>query len=197
MFLGYLCSCLHSSKKYNVCLLQPRYSNMFDLLNNEDFRKFVLDNNLISYSISWIVAITSTLLIQSAVGDILLPTVYFSTVFLFSKIGAETNPVFSAVFEKVNKINVANFFKELISFFVVVLLLYFLTREVMTKWMGKQYVNDGSNTVGSNTTSPSSHVLMDVSANATTATDIPNQQPLFNQVSGNVFTPSFSSWTSS
>lgn len=170
--------------------------NMFDLLNNEDFRKFVLDNNLISYSISWIVAITSTLLIQSAVGDILLPTVYFSMVFLFSKIGAETNPVFSAVFEKVNKINVANFFKELISFFVVVLLLYFLTQEVMMKWMGKQYVNDGSNTVGSNTTSPSSHVLMDVSANATavTATDIPKQQPLFNQVSGNVFTPSFSSY---
>lgn len=169
---------------------------MFDLLNNEDFRKFVLDNNLISYSITWVVAITVALLIQSAVGDILLPTVYFSMVFLFSKIGAETNPVFSSVFEKVNKINVANFLKELISFFVVIFLLYFLTREVMTKWMGKEYVNDGSNQLGSNTTSPSSRVLMDVSANAVDSyTYTPmSQQPLFNQVSGNVFTPSFSSY---
>lgn len=178
---------------------------MFDLLNNEDFRKFVLDNNLISYSITWVVAITVALLIQSAVGDILLPTVYFSMVFLFSKIGAESNPIFSSVFEKVNKINVANFLKELISFFVVILLLYFLTQEVMMKWMGKEYVNDGSNQLGSNTTSPSSRVLMDVSnntyaENATNAanTDTPlSQQPLFNQGSGNVFTPSFSSWTSS
>lgn len=173
---------------------------MFDLLNNEDFRKFVLDNNLISYSITWVVAITVALLIQSAVGDILLPTVYFSMVFLFSKIGAESNPIFSSVFEKVNKINIANFLKELISFFVVILLLFFLTQEVMMKWMGKEYVNDGSNQLGSNTTSPTSHVLMDASVNAVIDVSANNplvKQPLFNQASGNVFTPSFSSWTSS
>lgn len=97
------------------------------LIDSEKFKKFVVENKLVSYAASWVVAVTATVLVQSFVGDIVLPTLYIAISCTFSFFGFKLGKNFDFLnaFEKVKKINVSNFLKELISFIIMLFLLYY------------------------------------------------------------------------
>ena len=101
---------------------------MDKVIDAERFKKFVIDNKLVSNAAGWIVAVSSTVLIQSTVGDVLLPSIYFCIVFLMHKIGFpyEEKSGYLSIFEKVNKINISNFLKEFISFAIMLTILYYI-----------------------------------------------------------------------
>lgn len=101
-----------------------------------DLKAFIVEHNLITYSVSWVVAVTFTLFIQSAVGDILLPSLYYLTQAFKMAFGFkdETTSSVDSIFEKVNKINVANFLKETITLVLILLVLYVLIKDVINNW---------------------------------------------------------------
>jgi len=111
-------------------------SSVFDL---ENFKKFVIDNNLVSYATSWVVAVAATTLIRSTVGDLFLPSVYLLIVFLLNKTGfpveKETSTGILSIFEKVKKINLSNFLNELISFIIIIIILYYIITFVILNWI--------------------------------------------------------------
>ena len=100
------------------------------LINLEDFKKFILDNNIISVAVGVIIAYSAWDLIQSAVGDIILPGLHFTFLrHLFS-----TNEFVSSVFEPVNKLNIPRFTKQVLSFLIVILLTYLFIHNIVIKW---------------------------------------------------------------
>lgn len=113
-------------------------------------KMFILEHNLISYSVSWVVAVTFTLFIQSAVGDILLPSLYYAFLAIKTGLGYST-PTSSvdSIFEKVNKINVANFLKETITLFLILLVLYILIRDILNNWIREPAQRDGGSSSSS------------------------------------------------
>ena len=129
---------------------------MFELIDFNDLKAFIIEHNLISYSVSWVVAVTFTLFIQSAVGDILLPSFYY--IFQAIKISLGfSNRVDSvdSIFEKVNKINVANFLKETITLFLILLVLYVLIKDIINNWVKiPTTTSTSSGLIGSTSTQP-------------------------------------------
>lgn len=100
---------------------------MQKVIDAERFKKFVIENKLVSNAAGWVVAVSSTVLIQSSVGDVLLPSLYFTILFLMQKIGIpyDEKSGYLSIFEKVNKINLSNFIKELLSFAIMLTILYY------------------------------------------------------------------------
>lgn len=127
---------------------------MFELIDINDLKSFIIEHNLISYSVSWVVAVSFTLFIQSAVGDILLPSIYYIFQSIKMALGFSNRivSVESSLFEKVNKINVANFLKETISLFLILLVLYILIKDIIDNWVQipiQQQQKNGSGLISS------------------------------------------------
>jgi large-conductance mechanosensitive channel len=100
------------------------------LINIEDFKRYIVDNNIISVTVGVIVAYSAWDLIQSAVGDIILPGLHFAILrHIFS-----TNDFVSSVFEPVNKLNIPRFTKQVLSFIIVLTLTYLFIHHVIMKW---------------------------------------------------------------
>lgn len=103
----------------------------------EDFKKFVVENKLVTFAASWAVAVGATSLIHSTVGDIFLPSVYLVIVFLLKQLGHEYQETsgYLSVFEKANKVNIGNFLKEFISFIITMTLLYNFIIFIGNNWV--------------------------------------------------------------
>jgi large-conductance mechanosensitive channel len=83
------------------------------ILDFKDFNNFLNDNKIIGTVIAVIVAYSAWDLIQSLVGDIILPSIYF---LIFQRINSKYT---NGIFEPMNKLNIPNFIKELLSFAMV------------------------------------------------------------------------------
>lgn len=146
---------------------------MFELIDFNDLKSFIIEHNLISYSVSWVVAVAFTLFIQSAVGDILLPTIYFTFRAIKGGLGfPDKEDTVDSIFEKVHKINIANFLKETISLFLILLVLYVLIRDIINNWVRDTSSNSLFNT---NLTKPISTNPVSTTEKNTTIT----QQPYY------------------
>ena len=151
---------------------------MDKIIDAERFKKFVIDNKLVSNAAGWIVAVSSTVLIQSTVGDVLLPTIYFCIVFLMHKIGFpyEEKSGYLSIFEKVNKINISNFLKEFISFAIMLTILYYIITFVINNLIDEKgnYKQQSPNQI-SPTVSPNQ-----ISPTPTVSTTSPTTDPMPN-----------------
>lgn len=151
---------------------------MTEWLNFKDLKIFILENNLISYSVSWVVAVTFTLFIQSAVGDILLPSIYYLFLAIKTSLGYSTSPNVDSIFEKVNKINVANFLKEAVSFFCILIILYILIRDVLNHWIRVPAENNGNGLIQTKHSTFHDSSQTDSNTGAAASTNI-TQQPYY------------------
>jgi len=148
---------------------------MFELIDINDLKAFIIENNLVSYSVSWVVAVTFTLFIQSAVGDILLPSMYYIYQAIKLSLGFSNRvETVDSIFEKVNKINLANFLKETISFILILLVLYLLIKDIINNWIKIPSGGNNSNSgLISSSTKPTPTPTPTPSNNNTTITRQP------------------------
>jgi large-conductance mechanosensitive channel len=99
------------------------FESLFEL---NDFKKFLSDNKVIGTVIAVIVAYSAWDLIQSLVGDIILPSIYF---LIFQRI----NPRYTnGIFEPMNKLNIPNFIKEFLSFAMVLFVTFTLIYQIIS-----------------------------------------------------------------
>ena len=76
------------------------YLNPQQLVDMQNFKKFLLDNNIIATTAGVLIAYSAWDFIQSFVGDLALPGIYFLFIQRFI-----TNDFVSSVFEPVNRLN--------------------------------------------------------------------------------------------
>jgi large-conductance mechanosensitive channel len=94
-----------------------------------EFKQFMLDNKILSTIIGLAVGLSAKDLIDSTVGDIFLPGLYFLVFRHFSTKYA------GGVFEPMNRLNLSNFIEKIISFFLVVVISFFVLNHIIKKWI--------------------------------------------------------------
>lgn len=111
------------------------------LIDFQNFKKFLIDNNVISTTVGVLIAYSAWNFIQSFVGDLTLPAIYYLFVGSFIK-----NEFVSSIFEPVKKLNLPKFFTELLSFLLIIIFTYLSIQYIIKNWMTT------STTINQNTT---------------------------------------------
>jgi large-conductance mechanosensitive channel len=107
-----------------------QYLSPQQFLDLQNFKKFLLDNNIIATTAGVLIAYSAWDFIQSFVGDLVLPGIYFLFIQRFI-----TNGFVSSVFEPVNRLNLPKFIARLISFTVVILFTFLFIQYVIKNWL--------------------------------------------------------------
>jgi large-conductance mechanosensitive channel len=124
---------------------------MFEpIFDFQGFKIFLQDNKIIGTVIAVIVAYSAWDLIQSFVGDIILPTIYF---LLFHRINTKYT---SIIFEPMNKLNIPKFIKEFLSFIVVL----FLTFTLIYQGVNNKILDNTKNNNNKNNDNNNNNFLM-------------------------------------
>jgi len=92
------------------------------------FEKFIYENSILSTTAGVLVAYSAKDMIQSFVGDLLLPGIYF--IFVQNYVNSK---FVSKVFEPVNKLDLPRFFSNLISFMVILFITYLTIQHIIKK----------------------------------------------------------------
>jgi large-conductance mechanosensitive channel len=98
---------------------------MWDL--NQDFKDFVVRNNIASTMAAVTIAFSTGTTIRSLACDIILPCIYAAFV--------KRMNILSGAFEPIGSINIDNFIKELFTWIMVVLITFLLIEYVFRYWM--------------------------------------------------------------
>lgn len=106
------------------------FSDLFSI--NDQFKQFIIGNNVISTIVGVIIAYSAWDFIQSLVGDIILPGMYF----LFFQRMFRNSEFVSSVFEPVNKMNIPKFTKQLFSFFIVIIVTFLSIQYIANRVIG-------------------------------------------------------------
>jgi large-conductance mechanosensitive channel len=114
----------------------------------QNFKKFLIDNNIIATTAGVLIAYSAWDFIQSFVGDLVLPGIYFLIIDRFI-----SNGFVSSVFEPVNKLNLPKFFTRLISFSIVIIFTFLFIQFVIKHWITQDNNNIQSNIQGNIITS--------------------------------------------
>jgi large-conductance mechanosensitive channel len=93
----------------------------WNLFHNEQTKRFIISNGIVGTTIGVIVAYSAWDLIQSVVGDVILPGIFF--IFIFPFIG---NGYVSNIFAPIQKLDLQKFVQKLLSFLIVVVLVIFI-----------------------------------------------------------------------
>jgi large-conductance mechanosensitive channel len=107
-----------------------QYLSPQQFLDLQNFKKFLLDNNIIATTAGVLIAYSAWDFIQSFVGDLVLPGIFFLFIQRFI-----TNGFVSSVFEPVNRLNLPKFIARLISFTVVILFTFLFIQYVIKNWL--------------------------------------------------------------
>ena len=110
-----------------------QYLSPDQLIDMQNLKKFLLDNNIIATTAGVLIAYSAWDFIQSFVGDLILPGIYFLIIGLFVK-----SDFVSSIFEPVNRLNLPKFFTRLISFIVVITFTFLFIQYIIKNWL-----NDG------------------------------------------------------
>jgi len=95
----------------------------------QHFGEFVVQNGIVSTTAAVIIAYAAWDLTKSFVGDLFLPGLYFTVIFPFV---GEKSEWHSVVFAPMEKLDVPNFLKNFISFFIVLFMTYYLIQNVVS-----------------------------------------------------------------
>ena len=98
----------------------------------QNFRNFLIDNNIIATTTGVLIAYSAWDFIQSFVGDLVLPGIYFLFIGRFI-----TNGFVSSVFEPVNKLNLPKFITSFISFTIVIIITFLFIQFVIKNWINQ------------------------------------------------------------
>lgn len=130
------------------------YLNPQQLVDMQNFKMFLLDNNIIATTAGVLIAYSAWDFIQSFVGDLALPGIYF----LFIKQFISNNFI-SSVFEPVNKLNLPKFITRLFSFVIVIIFTFLVIQYIIKNWLSDIIISNtttlptaSSDTQGSNRT---------------------------------------------
>jgi large-conductance mechanosensitive channel len=93
------------------------------------FQQFLSDNNILATTAGVLIAYSAWDLIQSFVGDLTLPAIYFVFIQRFI-----SNKFVSKVFEPVNKMNIPKFISRLISFIIVLVITFWTIHYIITNF---------------------------------------------------------------
>jgi large-conductance mechanosensitive channel len=104
---------------------------MWNLLEIDEIRDFILENKIISAAVGWVIAISVAQTIQSAVGDIILPSVYFFIMYLSGFYHLSHLSKLSPIFEGSDKINIMRFLKEFISMVIVFIITFLVIKHLV------------------------------------------------------------------
>lgn len=107
-----------------------QYLSPQQFLDLQNFKKFLLDNNIIATTAGVLIAYSAWDFIQSFVGDLVLPGIYFLFIQRFVSSG-----FVSSVFEPVNRLNLPKFITRLISFTVVISFTFLFIQYVIKYWL--------------------------------------------------------------
>ena len=107
-----------------------QYLSPQQFLDLQNFKKFLLDNNIIATTAGVLIAYSAWDFIQSFVGDLVLPGIYFLFIQRFI-----TNGFVSSVFEPVNRLNLPKFIARLISCTVVISFTFLFIQYVIKNWL--------------------------------------------------------------
>lgn len=107
-----------------------RYLSPDQLIDMQNLKKFLMDNNIIATTAGVLIAYSAWDFIQSFVGDLILPGIYFLIIGRFVK-----NDFVSSVFEPVNRMNLPKFFTRLISFSVVLTFTFLFIQYIIKNWL--------------------------------------------------------------
>lgn len=107
-----------------------QYLSPQQLIDMQNFKQFLLDNNIIATTAGVLIGYSAWDFIQSFVGDLIFPGLYFLIVRQFVK-----NEFVSSVFEPVNKLNLPKFFTRLISFTFVIIFTFLFIQYVIRNWV--------------------------------------------------------------
>jgi large-conductance mechanosensitive channel len=120
------------------------YFSPEQLVDIKNLKTFLLDNNIIATTAGVLIAYSAWDFIQSFVGDLILPGVYFLFIVRFV-----SNKFFSSVFEPVNRLNLPRFITRLISFVVVITFTFLFIQYIIKNWLNDK--TDGSKPVAPTT----------------------------------------------
>jgi len=109
-----------------------QYLSPQQFIDFQNFKKFLIDNNIIATTAGVLIAYSAWDFIQSFVGDLVLPGVYFLIIDRFI-----SNGFVSSVFEPVNKLNLPKFITRLISFSIVIIFTFLFIQFVIKNWVNK------------------------------------------------------------
>lgn len=109
-----------------------QYLSPQQFIDFQNFKKFLIDNNIIATTAGVLIAYSAWDFIQSFVGDLVLPGIYFLIIDRFI-----SNGFVSSVFEPVNKLNLPKFITRLISFSIVIIFTFLFIQFVIKNWVNK------------------------------------------------------------
>jgi large-conductance mechanosensitive channel len=109
-----------------------QYLSPQQFIDFQNFKKFLIDNNIIATTSGILIAYSAWDFIQSFVGDLILPGIYFLIIGRFI-----SNGFVSTVFEPVNKLNIPKFITRLISFSIVIIFTFLFIQFVIKNWINK------------------------------------------------------------
>lgn len=108
-----------------------QYLSPKQIVNLKSLKFFLVNNNAVATAIGVIVAYSAWDLIQSLIGDIMLPGIYF----LFFQRFLD-NEFVSNMFEPVNRMNIPRFMKQLLSFTFAIFITYNIIVYPVTYFLG-------------------------------------------------------------
>jgi large-conductance mechanosensitive channel len=117
-------------------MFEAIFQSFFDF---HDFKEFLNENKVVGTVIGVIIAYSAWELIQSLVGDIILPSAYL---LIFQRINTKYT---SGIFEPMNKLNIPNFIKEVLSFFIVIFVTFTLVYHIINNNLLNNKVNEQPN----------------------------------------------------
>jgi large-conductance mechanosensitive channel len=106
------------------------YLNPQQLVDMQNFKKFLLDNNIIATTAGVLIAYSAWDFIQSFVGDLALPGIYFLFIQRFI-----SNDFVSSVFEPVNRLNLPKFITRSSSFAIVIIFTFLVIQYIIKNWL--------------------------------------------------------------
>ena len=115
------------------------YFNPQQLVDMQNFKKFLLDNNIVATTAGVLIAYSAWDFIQSFVGDLALPGIYF----LFIKRFISNNFI-SSVFEPVNKLNLPKFISRLFSFAIVIIFTFLVIQYIIKNWLSEITISNAT-----------------------------------------------------
>jgi large-conductance mechanosensitive channel len=150
------------------------------IMDLQNVRKFVINNNIIGTAVGVVIAYSFWDLIKSFVGDILLPSFYFIFIHWFIK-----NEFISSVFESVNKINIPKFINSCISTAFVIISTFLIIQHIVNNWAG----------IDTNTITPQPKHISQQEQQPTQKTAIHNPIPSQQQIQAQPLQPLQPSWS--
>jgi hypothetical protein len=110
-----------------------------------NFKKFLIDNSIISTTAGVVIGYAAWDCIQSLVGNLLFPAFYFFVVLRFVNKGHTVSKLFSPV----EPINIPKVFIRFLAFFIIIILTFYIIHNITNNWIDEPSFAPSSGNIAS------------------------------------------------